>query len=210
MMSEPHERRDDAVGRGWEHPVFLWVARPLILFAFWLLLSGHLEAQFLLLGLVASLIATAMTKDLLRPSHTGGFDAVPTSITWLVRTVVRFLLYLPYLLWQILKSNLSVAYVVLHPRMPIAPRLVEFETPLGMEPAQVLLAQSITLTPGTVTVDVRNGRFLVHALLADAAEAVTRGGMPRRVGAVFGIEGRIRSETTVTQIVDVSWFYEER
>jgi multicomponent Na+:H+ antiporter subunit E len=204
------ERPGDTVGQGWENPVFLWVARPLVLFVFWLLLSGHLEVQFLALGVGASLLATAMTNSLLRPSRTADFEALPTSITWLFRTIIRFLLYVPYLLWQILKSNLSVAYVVLHPRMPIAPRMVEFETPLGTEPSQVLLAQSITLTPGTVTLDVWNGRFLVHALDAGAAEAVTQGNMPERVGAVFGAEGRVRSKAIVTNVDNLSWFYEER
>ena len=65
---------------------------------------------------------------------------------------MRFLLYLPWLAYQILASNIYVAYLVLHPRMPIDPSLVEFETSLQSERALVLLAQSITLTPGTVTV----------------------------------------------------------
>ena len=151
-----------------------------------------------------------MTNKLLRPSRTSDFEPVPVSVSWLARTLWRFAWYAPYLIWQIVKSNVSVAYVVLHPRMPISPRLVEFETPLGMEPAQVLLAQSITLTPGTVTVDVWNGRFLVHALFQGAAEGVTGGEMPDKVARVFGTAGDVRSEAIVGNVENLSWFYKER
>lgn len=204
------EERGEAAGRGWEHPVFLWIARPLMLFTFWLLLSGHFEVQFLVLGLISSLIATGMTNKLLRPSRTGDFEPVPVSGAWLARTLWRFAWYIPYLLWQIVKSNLSVVYFVLHPRMPISPRLVEFETSLRMEPAQILLAQSITLTPGTVTVDVSNGRYLVHALNQGAAEGVTGGAMPAKVAWVFGTEGGVRSESIVPDVDNLSWFDKER
>jgi multicomponent Na+:H+ antiporter subunit E len=200
----------DTAGQGWEHPAFLWIVRPAILFTFWLLLSGHFELHFLVVGIASSLLATGMTNKLMRPARPGDFAPVPVSGRWLARTLVRFAAYVPYLVWQIVKSNLSVAYVVLHPRMPISPRLVEFETSLAMEPAQVLLAQSITLTPGTVTVDVWNGRFLVHALFQGAAEGVTGGGMPDKVAGVFGNEGVVRSEAIVSNVDNLSWFYKER
>ena len=210
MANIMEARSPENVGRGWEHPAFLWVARPLILFVFWLMLSGHFEVQFLVLGILSSLVATGMTNKLLRPSRTTDFEPVPVSGAWLARSLWRFGAYIPYLLWQILKANLDVAYVVLHPRMPISPRLVEFETPLGVEPAQVLLAQSITLTPGTVTVDVRDGRFLVHALFQEASEELIGGDMPQRVARIFGAEGDIRSQSIVTNVNNLSWFYEDR
>ncbi len=204
------ERSGESARRGWEHPAFLWIARPLVLFIFWLLLSGHFEIQFLVLGFLSSLVATGMTNNLLRPSMTRDFEPVPVSGAWLARTLWRFAWYIPYLAWQIVRSNVSVVYFVLHPRMPISPRLVEFETSLRMEPAQVLLAQSITLTPGTVTVDVSNGRYLVHALNQGAAEGVTGGSMPGKVAWVFGTEGGVRSESIVPDVDDLSWFYKER
>ena len=196
-------------GRGWEQPLFIWIGRPIILFVFWLLLSGHFEVQFLILGALASVLTAALTNDLLRPSRTDLFQQVPQNLSWLLSSFVRFLMYVPYLLVQIVRSNLEVAYLVLHPRMPIAPRLVEFKTPLRLEPAQVLLAQSITLTPGTVTVDVRNGRFLVHSLYRGAAQGLTRGHMIPRVGNVFGTPAVVTSLTVVQTVDDVMWFYEE-
>ena len=195
--------------QGWEQPLFLWIGRPIILFGFWLLLSGHLEVQFLVLGGLASVLTAALTKDLLRPHRTELFQPVPQNVGWLFMSAVRFLAYVPYLIYQIVRSNLEVAYLVLHPRMPISPRLVDFETPLKLEPAQVLLAQSITLTPGTVTVDVRNGRFLVHSLYPGAADGLTSGNMPPRVGNVFGTPAVVTSRNLIRRVDDVVWFYEE-
>jgi multicomponent Na+:H+ antiporter subunit E len=195
--------------RGWEHPAFLWIVRVPVLFGLWLLLSGRFEVQFIVLGLLSSILVVALTRNLMRPVRTELFQPVPTRVGWLLASVVRFAWYLPYLGYQILRSNLEVAYLVLHPRLPISPRLVEFETPLKMEPAQVLLAQSITLTPGTITVDVRNGRFLVHSLYPRSAQGLTKGAMPRKVGEVFGTPASARSRTVVHDVDNVRWFYEE-
>ncbi len=195
--------------RGWEHPVFMGVARVAVLYGFWLMLSGHVEIHFLVLGLLSAILAAWMTQGQLRPARTERFEPVPESFRWFLASLVRFIGYLPYLGYQIVRSNLEVAYLVLHPRLPISPRLVEFETPLKMEPAQVLLAQSITLTPGTITVDVRRGRFLVHSLYPGSAHGLTRGGMPRKVGQVFGTSASVQSSGVVHDVDNVGWFYEE-
>ena len=200
---------ENSARRGWEHTGLLWVVRSVVLFSFWLVLSGHFEVQYLVLGVVSSILTVAMTKDLLRPYRMTRFQPVPTTVRWMFSSLFRFSLYVPYLAYQIARSNVEVAYLVLHPRMPISPRLVEFETPLKMEPAQVLLAQSITLTPGTITVDVHDGRFLVHSLYPGAAQGLIKGGMPRRVGEVFGTPVSVRSRSVVHTLDDVDWFYGE-
>ncbi len=208
-MTTNEKRIENSARRGWEHPGFLWVVRSVVLFVFWLLLSGHFEVQFLVLGAVSSILTVAMTRDLLGSSRTKEFQPFPTTVRWLFSSLFRFSLYLPYLAYQIVRSNLEVAYMVLHPRMPISPRLVEFETPLKMEPAQVLLAHSITLTPGTITVDVHDGRFLVHSLYPGAAQGLIKGEMPRRVGEVFGTPVSVRARSVVHTLDDVDWFYGE-
>jgi multicomponent Na+:H+ antiporter subunit E len=87
---------------------------------------------------------------------------------------------------EIVVSNLAVAKVILSPSLPIHPRIVRVagkqKTPIG----QVIYANSITLTPGTVTLDVRDDKFLVHALTSDSAAGLLSGEMDERVARLEG------------------------
>ncbi len=102
-----------------------------------------------------------------------------------LRASARWLLYLPYLFWEIAKANVQVVYVVLHPSMPIDPSMETFSpaVPLGLPVTS--LANSITLTPGTVTVDVRDRNFHVHALTQDARDGIYDGDLERAIRFVF-------------------------
>ena len=85
---------------------------------------------------------------------------------------------------EIVKSSLEVARIVLAPKLRIDPKVVELDAS-DLEPVdQALLGNSITLTPGTLTLDVHEGRLLVHALTANAAAAILDGDMKRRVAAL--------------------------
>jgi multicomponent Na+:H+ antiporter subunit E len=99
------------------------------------------------------------------------------------------LAYLPWLCWQIVLASLEVAYLVLHPRLPIQPQLIRFRAHLPHALARLSLATSITLTPGTVTLDTHGDEFLVHALTAAGAEALLSpegdGTMQRRIAALY-------------------------
>lgn len=101
----------------------------------------------------------------------------------------RLLLYLPWLGWQVVLSSLQVAWVVIHPKMPISPRVVRFDTDLPHELARLTLANSITLTPGTVTLDVEGDAFVIHALTTSSASALApetgQGRMQRRVESLY-------------------------
>ena len=90
----------------------------------------------------------------------------------LLKKAARFLSYLPWLLYKIVLANLDIAYRVLHPKMPIAPELVKFQSDLKTDWGLVVLANSITLTPGTVTVDLVEGEYIVHALTREAVESL--------------------------------------
>ena len=141
-----------------------------VLFGFWVVLSGHLDAFHLGAGALCSGLVAARTHRLLRPGP-------PHPL--------RLLGYLPWLLWQIALANLHVARLALSPRMPIRPRLVEYRTSLeGL--ALVAFANSITLTPGTITVEASPGQLLVHALSDQAARDLRSGEMERRVRRAFG------------------------
>jgi len=97
----------------------------------------------------------------------------------------RVVAYVPWLAWEIVKANVDVARRILAPGRPrIAPRLVRVRASQRSELGQVVYANSITLTPGTVSVDLTDGELLVHALHADAAAGVEAGAMDRRCAAL--------------------------
>lgn len=156
-----------------------WASRAvvfLILAAFWVLLSGKFDVFHLTLGaLCCALVAYASHDLLFRDFGSGGG----------VRIFVRFCLYLPWLIWQIVLSNIHVAGLVLAPGR-IKPQMVEYDAKLKSDFAKVTLANSITLTPGTITADIEGDTFYVHALSQKVADDLLSGDMERRVARIFG------------------------
>jgi multicomponent Na+:H+ antiporter subunit E len=134
-----------------------------VMFLFWLLLSGILDALHVGAGIICSLIVALISHDLFVKE--GGLAT---------NKFLRLLIYIPWELWQIVLANFDVAYRVLHPKMPIDPRVIEFETPLRSDFALVTLGNSITLTPGTITilVDPEKGKFWVHAIAKAPGDAL--------------------------------------
>lgn len=173
-------------GSGWQRPLFRWTVQFILLFGLWLAFSGRFEPQFLVLGAFSAVLVVFLTSHLFHPHEPERFASLPHDVAWFSRTTLRFLAYLPKLLLDILVANVHVTYLVVHPRLPVSPRLVQFHTALKSEPSQVLLAQSITLTPGTITVDVQDGWFLVHALSPTSSQGLEAGDLQNKVAAVFG------------------------
>jgi multicomponent Na+:H+ antiporter subunit E len=97
----------------------------------------------------------------------------------------RVLKYGAWLAWEVVVSAVQVASVVLHPKMPIAPRLLRFQASLPHTLARLTLANSITLTPGTVTLEVDADEFVVHALTPASAAGLDAGRMQARVAGLF-------------------------
>ena len=97
----------------------------------------------------------------------------------------RFLLYMPYLFWEIAKANVSLAYVILHPRLPIDPQMVQFRAAVWDDLPATTLANSITLTPGTLTVEVSQREFFIHSLTRSARRDLLEGALERAVRFVF-------------------------
>jgi multicomponent Na+:H+ antiporter subunit E len=158
-----------------------------MLFALWVVLSGKVDVFHLALGVGSALSISLGTCHLLMlPPVIGQATMHPfQALPWM-----RFLWYVPWLCWQIVLSSLQVAFVVLHPRMPISPRLVRFRVQLPHTLAKLTLATSITLTPGTITIDVQEDEFLVHALTAQSASSVaeddaTGESMQQRVATLY-------------------------
>ena len=163
-----------------------WALQTLSFFGIWFAVSGHTEVEFLLMGVAAAVAGTALTHWLFSGDQEPRFQHIPYEPRWFLHAFYRAALYLPWMHWEILISNLHVVRLVLHPRLPVSPSLVMFHTSLRSEAAQVLLAQSITLTPGTVTVDVSKGRFIVHCLSEKSREGIEEGSIQRKIAEMFG------------------------
>jgi len=153
-----------------------------VLFSFWMLLSGKFDAFHLTLGVLSSLLVSFLSSDLL-------FHDKEKSDVRRQRELWRFILYLPWLCKEIVLSTIHVAYLALHPGMKkmIQPHVLSFKTRIKSEIGQVVFANSITLTPGTITIQVEDGEFLVHALNRKFAEGLP-GEMEERLLRVFGEE----------------------
>ena len=168
-------RKDPQIGRT--------VALVLLLSVFWLLLSGRIGVQyFIFMILTVGLVVWMNPERPFRSRAKGGAQS-PGEV---VRAGVALVRYLGWLVWNVVVANIDVARRILSPSMPIEPRLLVFATELESEVAQALVANSITLTPGTVTIDLKDGEYLVHALHPDTATAVTRGELQNVVGPIFG------------------------
>ena len=132
--------------------------RRLIYFAValvvWLLLTWSLDTQMLIAGVIASIIVAVLFHEIMPKEHKVFIS--PVRMFWL-------LLYVPVFFYYMLIANLDVVYRALHPKMPINPGIVKIKTKLKTDSGITALANSITLTPGTLTVDLTNDGFLyVH------------------------------------------------
>ncbi|MFQ5989937.1 MAG: Na+/H+ antiporter subunit E [Candidatus Methylomirabilales bacterium] len=134
----------------------LWI-HTVVLAVVWCFLNGGFTLANFLMGLLTG----TLTLVWFRP-----FFPWQPSPRRLLQKVPAFIRYVPRFLYELIKANLQVAYLALHPKMPIRPGIIAFPTrhqsPLGA----TLLANSITLTPGTLTIDVSpDGRILyIHTL----------------------------------------------
>lgn len=133
----------------WSHHIFIFG----ILLLLWILLTGSLEVQELTAGIVVSLAITLLFGN--RFSILTGFR-----FSWLAP--VYILAYLGNFFVALLRANLDLAGRVLSPSLPINPALIEIRTGLRSPLGRLLLANTITLTPGTLTIDVDGDRLLVH------------------------------------------------
>ena len=109
----------------------------------------------------------------------------PLDRVWSPVRVVRFSLYVPYLLYEIVKANLVISLVILRPSMPIDPQLTRVHMRVRSGLPLLALANSITLTPGTLTVRANDQRLVVHTLLTSAREDLFEGRLERAIRFVF-------------------------
>ena len=143
------------------------------LLALWMLLSGIFEPWLLSLGVLSAALVTWIS------SRMGLLQGAPPHLH-----KRRVITYLPWLVWEVAKSNVQVARVILDPRHPVQPTVVNLPPAPRGDAGRALYANSITLTPGTVTLAIDDGGLRVHALTREAAADLQRGEMGRRVAAL--------------------------
>ena len=171
-----------------------------LLLGMWLLLSGHYEPFYLCFGLLSIGVVVYFSRGLLGSVVFRG-DGTRAQSFLTLEPWYRMLGYLPWLLLAIIRANLQVAWIVLHPGLPINPVIIRFSAPLPSDVAQVTLAQSITLTPGTVTIDLDGSNYTVHALTPDAAEDLLNGTMQARVERAFARAGWVKASSSIIELL---------
>jgi multicomponent Na+:H+ antiporter subunit E len=138
----------------------------------WLLLSGHFSESLLLaLGLASVILVVAIVRRMETLDHEGH----PVHLSR------RVLIYWPWLIKEIVLANIDVGKAILRFRVPIAPTVFTVRASQRSELARVIYANSITLTPGTVTIAIDGDLLTIHALTPGAIEGLEGGEMDRRV-----------------------------
>ena len=171
------------VGNSLVHRILMAV----LMFLFWLLLSGNLEVKFLIYGALTAIIVSWITYPLLlvpnqdRTKQYFLFAIHPLKLFW----------YFLWLMWQLLLANIEVIRSTVRTDPAINPRVCRFRFVADNPMATVILANSITLTPGTVTMNVtEDGVFEVHALTDGSAEGLMDGSMQGEVAWLMGEDYR--------------------
>jgi multicomponent Na+:H+ antiporter subunit E len=153
------------------------VSLGFVLGVMWLLLSGHTEPLLLCFGLISVLIVVAIALRM---------EVVDHEVHLVGALYRRLLFYWVWLLYEIVKASVDVTRVILDPKLPISPQVFKAKVTQRTNVGRVTYANSITLTPGTVTIDLDDDDIEVHALTREAAEGLMTGDMDRRVTALEG------------------------
>ena len=140
----------------------------------WLLWSGIYKPLLLGLGALSCLLTCYVARRM------GYFD----SEFFMLHFSVRLLVYLAWLAKEVVRSSLEVSRIVLDPRLPISPTIVDIDATALHPIDRAILGNSITLTPGTLALDVHRGVIKVHSLTLEGADALMSSGMERRVAAL--------------------------
>lgn len=156
-----------------------FILKALGLSLFWVILSGKLDPIHLSFG-----IATALGISYI---HTAASAPNPSTLSLAVfcRTAYRSLIYVFWLMSRIVLAAIHVSKLILNPKMPIAPSFFTHRTPLKKTSARVLFANSITLTPGTITSELNDDEYVVHRLDLDSAGDIDSGLMEEQISKIF-------------------------
>jgi multicomponent Na+:H+ antiporter subunit E len=149
--------------------------KTLSFFLIWLLLSESFDLVHMGMGILAAFGVAWFNTD----RSASGF-VIPR---------LRIVFYFPWLVGRIIQSGFHLSVLILHPALPIDPKLIRHRTKLRTEAGIVLLGNSITLTPGTITVEVDSQDLLVHAMDDKSADDVTSFRIEQKIAGLFGEKG---------------------
>jgi len=149
-----------------------FIANTLALFAVWLVLSGRYDLFHVITGFVVACGVAWL--------NTGFAHSAFHQFPW-----VRAVVYIPWLFLRVVQSSLHLTKLILSPSLPIRPKLISYRSHLQHQGAIVVLGNSVTLTPGTITVEVKGSNLLVHAIDEAAGEDLTSGRMEEKIARVF-------------------------
>jgi len=149
----------------------LYLSLGLVLFSFWILLSGHYTVITLTAAMLSTIFVVAMTARMKLIDREGH----PTYLLW------RVIGYHPWLVRQILGSAWDLSKLILDPKLPISPTIVEVRGTQKTAVGIATYANSITLTPGTLSARLHGNDILVHAITREGAKHLKKGEMDRRV-----------------------------
>lgn len=164
-------------------PMVHMTCLALVLFAFWMVLSGRTETKFVIYGILTAVVTTWVTYPLLLvPNKDGSKKYYVFGFS-----IPKMIMYFFWLMWQLVLANIDVLLATTGQELNIDPKVVRFRFKADNPMASVILANSITLTPGTVTMNVTDdGVYEIHALTVGAPAGVLDGGMQKKVADLYG------------------------
>jgi multicomponent Na+:H+ antiporter subunit E len=152
-----------------------------LLAAVWIVWSWHFEPLIIGFGVVAVLLTVLVARRLQILDE----ETVPFELN------LRLLVFLPWLAWEVVKANLQVARTILSPSLPIRPHLIRVPADQRTTIGNVVLANTITITPGTISLDLRDGVILVHCLDDEMADQDSSGTSAKMI---HWLEKRVRED----------------
>ncbi len=138
----------------------------LVYFLLWIIFNGRMTVEIAAIGALISIMLDLFVRKVLKLNLTA------SNLFRFIKIFPDIILYMIILLIEIVRANFSIIKLVLAPQIEVEPCLVRFKTPLKTEAARVALANSITLTPGTITVSLEGSELLVHALNREIAKGL--------------------------------------
>lgn len=137
---------------------------PVLFFVFWILLNARVTLEVVILGIAISAIISYFTYGVM------GLRFAAERKAW--GKALQITGYLFLLVWEVVKANIHMIRLILSEKIEIKPQIIYFKSPVSSTPAKVALANSITLTPGTITIELDGDLFGVHTIDAPMGEGV--------------------------------------
>lgn len=152
----------------------------LLLFGIWIVFSGQFDAFHLTLGVLSTAFVTAISSSFF-------FDDRSQTAGDRLRQIIRLPVYLLWMLYEIWLSNIHILRLALGPNeLPgVEPTLIRVKTKLKTDFGKWMLANSITLTPGTITIDIQGDELLIHSISQITTKGVENDDMERKIAAIF-------------------------